>query len=386
MNGQTAVNVLLMFGHDGYVRPSYNFMKTLQQSGFSTTIANCAVNGRCLSARQCRPLQNVPSLNETKLVDLCSKRSFDHIFLGFGGQHLIHYIRKMRQLAPHAVLVAYYPGLNRLNGFKGCVARYEADVILFNCDADVSYYRDLCANVGGDASNARLLGYPQFSAVSPKSKITSVEDIRQITYFDQNIVPASLAQRRYLIQSLKQLAHGFPEKTFTIQLRNRSGETSAHPEKYALNALATVSGTVPENLSFNDDDLVTQIERTDLALGISSTVLIECINRRILTYSILDFGIHDDYANFYFSGSGVLKTMADVLTNPVSYPNEEWISRSAQSYNANVNEVMAELPYIKPQRRQLPEALMAYLSQEEWSRSEKSKSLLRRIGTFFQRT
>jgi hypothetical protein len=356
------MNALFVIGHDGYVRPSYNLLHSLIKAGGIARAVNVSIDLKFLSPRQQHPFDGLEQVSMDDLAKLCASTPFDLIFLGLGGKHFQGALELLRLAAPSSRLISFFPGLSPAVNFSGCASRYGADAILFNCAADLNFYQRMCTDIGGDCSNAHLLGYPQIGDDTPRPRLKSAEDIRTITYFDQNVVPENLAQRRYLLGLLVALASENPNREVVVQVRNASRENSPHPPRYGLAGMARKHGRLPPNLTFNHSDVYGQIERTDLALGISSTVLIECIARGILTYSLADFGIRADYANSYFSGTGILKPASCVLEDLPTYPDAAWIGNFASAYEDRFRRFLfSSLP---TRSAALPAALAAYERQE----------------------
>jgi hypothetical protein len=369
----TPATALFMLGHDGYVRPSYNFAKTLAVEGHRTTIINTDINGKYLTDRQIGCCKDVITMKEKDAAEFIKSSRFEYIFLGYGGNKLRSKILQLNECSPQSKIISFFPGLNRYMNFHGCISRYRSDAILFNCRKDLAYYQKICSNFGGDSSNGIVIGYPQIHEIESKKAITNLRNVKNVTYFDQNIFPSTVTERNYLLNLLCRLAKDHPSINLTIQLRNESREVSAHPSRISLHNIAARKKDIPSNIRISSLDYEKQIANTDIAIGISSTALIECIARGTLTYSISDFGIREEYGNSYFINSGILRSVSSLLTEDPVYPTASWIAEYASSYESSFSDFIKK--DLRKRDQHIPQMIAAFEQQELFRIKHHGRSL-----------
>ncbi len=352
---------LFLIGYDAYVRPAFNIATALQTHGWHCTFYHLDFDGNTLSERQKRPFTELPTITRETLENLLKNNTFDCVFLGFGGRSVMQLDTTINHICPQSKIVTLFPGICWGDRDNGLLVRAASDVIFCNSQADCDTYQELATIYGFDGKNTVITGYPQIFNVEKKAPITSFDAIKTITYFDQNIIPKKQQQRQYLARKLVQLAKIYPDKTLCIKLRNTPDEFIAHKDRLNLYPLIQQTGAVPSNLVFSTEDIEECIEKTDLALSVSSTALIETMARGILSYALADFGIRHEYGTPYFIGSNILRPFTAIENGVVAYPDAQWLAANAQPLRSDLH-IFAQTP-VQSRSRTLSPALQDYFAQ-----------------------
>ncbi|MET0313256.1 MAG: DUF6716 putative glycosyltransferase [Hansschlegelia sp.] len=219
------------------------------------------------------------------------------------------------------------PGLVLDDHLAGFMDRAPADVLCFNTEGDRALYQAAAAEIGVDATNAvvsGLLGLDRRPWSPPQGRPT-------ITFFEQPVMPARRLQRVHLLVGLVDLAKRFPEADVLVKLRHARGEVAHHAARFHLEDIArelSPAGGLPTNLGFTHEPAATLLDRTSLAVTVSSTVAVEAMARGVPTRILSDFGVSEALGSAYFVGSGCFSPLAALRPDMGVAVDPGWLAGS----------------------------------------------------------
>lgn len=286
-----------------------------------------------------------------------SRKNIEKLFLSFGIDlsklNVINYPNKqlIKVICSASGSVTFFSGLIDKDELS-ILSRVPSDLILFNCSADYSRYLELGQELNFPTDNGYCFGYPQLIGVQP----VSINDQKDIVFFEQVIVPATFSERCYLLRKLVDLANAFPDKKIWIKPRCKPGGRTIHKQIWHLETLRKLLRIkLPENLQFSYEPVEQLLARTSLCLTISSTVAIEALAREIPTVIISDFGVRRDIHTASFVGSGCLATIDQLIAGYHPESNSEWLSNYVQIPDVDAFKVRLTELLEKKKLRLLPQ-------------------------------
>lgn len=216
------------------------------------------------------------------------------------------------------VVVTGYVGVVYEKLADGLLLRHGADVVLANSPHDAARFRAVYEGVGADASAVTCTALP-FLGGAPYTGDT----LKTVVFAAQPSVPASRADRTYLLRRLAEHARLHPDREVLLKLRSQPGEHTTHIEELPYQKLAEkLPGGLPANFRLVYGHMGEVLDRTDLLVTVSSTAALESLHRRIPTAVLTDLGIREALGNHHFLGSGCLASwdQLDSGTSPEADP------------------------------------------------------------------
>ncbi|MFJ8664726.1 DUF6716 putative glycosyltransferase [Streptomyces sp. NPDC093600] len=255
------------------------------------------------------------------------------------------------------VIVTGYVGVVYEKLADGLLLRHGADVVLANSRHDAERFRAVYEGVGADASSVVEAALP-FLGGAPYAPEAGRDTL---VFAAQPSVPATRAERTYLLRRLVGYARAHPEREVLLKLRSKPGEHTTHLEELPYQRLVRELA-VPPNFRLVYGHMGEVLDRTDLLVTVSSTAALEALHRRIPTAVLTDLGVREVLGNHHFIGSGLLTSFDRLDADVRPVPDEEWLARQgvaagggsyASSFDAaraRVRELLARpaLPPIAP--------------------------------------
>ncbi|MET9432780.1 DUF6716 putative glycosyltransferase [Streptomyces sp. NPDC006551] len=254
------------------------------------------------------------------------------------------------------VIVTGYVGVVYEKLADGLLLRHGADVVLANSRHDAERFRAVYEGVGADASSVVEAALP-FLGGAPYAPEAGRDTL---VFAAQPSVPATRAERTYLLRRLVGHARTHPEREVLLKLRSKPGEHTTHLEELPYQRLVRELA-VPPNFRLVYGHMGDVLDRTDLLVTVSSTAALEALHRRIPTAILTDLGVREVLGNHHFIGSGLLTSFDRLDADVRPVPDEEWLARqgvaSDRSYansfdaaRARVRELLSrpELPPVAP--------------------------------------
>ncbi|MFI6344481.1 DUF6716 putative glycosyltransferase [Streptomyces sp. NPDC050560] len=253
---------------------------------------------------------------------------YDVIVLALVGgavQALLHGLaRAWRGRVRRPVVVTGYVGVVYEKLADGLLLRHGADVVLANSRQDAERFRGVYEGVGADASCVVEAALP-FLGGDPYGE---PHDPYTVVFAAQPSVPATRAERMYLLGRMVQHARSHPGREVLLKLRSKPGEHTTHIEELPYQRLAQrLPGGLPDNFRTVYGHMGDVLDRTDLLVTVSSTAALESLHRRIPTAVLTDFGVREVLGNHHFTGSGCLTSWDRLDAGALPKADRGWLAR-----------------------------------------------------------
>ncbi|UGY93272.1 DUF6716 putative glycosyltransferase [Streptomyces gobiensis] len=223
------------------------------------------------------------------------------------------------------VVVTGYVGVVYEKLADGLLLRNGADMVLANSRYDAERFREVYAGVGASTAPVVECALP-FLGGTPYA--SSGDRPHTVTFAVQPSVPASRADRLYLLRRAAAHAHAFPDREVLIKLRSKPGEQTTHIEEQPYQKLAErLPGGLPDNCQLVYGHMGDVLDRTDLLVTVSSTAALESLHRAIPTAILTDLGIREALGNHHFLGSGCLTSWDRLDEGHLPMADPEWTAR-----------------------------------------------------------
>ncbi|MGW1206165.1 DUF6716 putative glycosyltransferase [Streptomyces cyaneofuscatus] len=277
--------------------------------------------------------------------------------VGGGVQAMLHGLAAL-DLPRRPVIVTGYVGVVYEKLADGLLLRHGADVVLANSAHDAERFRAVYEGVGADASAVTEAALPFLGGAPYRAE----EGRDTVVFAAQPSVPASRADRTYLLRRLVEHARLHPRREVLLKLRSKPGEHTTHIEELPYQKLAQkVPGGLPPNFRLVYGHMGEVLDRTDLLVTVSSTAALESLHRRIPTAVLTDLGVREPLGNHHFVGSGLLTSWDRLDGGYRPRPDGQWLagqgvaadgsySAAYDTARAKVAELLdkAQLPALAP--------------------------------------
>ncbi|WP_031083664.1 DUF6716 putative glycosyltransferase [Streptomyces sp. NRRL WC-3549] len=250
---------------------------------------------------------------------------YDVVVLALVGgavQAMLHGLAALR-LARRPVLVTGYVGVVYEKLADGLLLRHGADVVLANSRDDAERFRAVYEGVGADASAVTEAALPFLGGEPYRPQ----EGRDTVVFAAQPSVPASRADRTYLLRRLVEHARLHPDREVLLKLRSKPGEHTTHIEELPYQRLAErLPGGPPPNFRLVYGHMGEVLDRTDLLVTVSSTAALESLHRRIPTAVLSDLGVREALGNHHFVGSGLITSFDRLDDGHRPRPDARWLA------------------------------------------------------------
>ncbi|AXG79885.1 DUF6716 putative glycosyltransferase [Streptomyces paludis] len=231
--------------------------------------------------------------------------AYDVVVLALVGgavQAMLHGIAALG-MERRPVVVTGYVGVVYEKLSDGLLLRHGADIVLANSRYDAQRFRGVYTGVGADDSAVTEAALPFLGG----ERYRAEEGRDTLVLAAQPSVPATRADRAYLLRRMVEHARLHPGREVLLKLRSKPGEHTTHVEEFPYQRLAEkVPGGLPPNFRLVYGNMGEVLDRTDLLVTVSSTAALEALHRSIPTAILTDFGIREPLGNHHFLGSGCL--------------------------------------------------------------------------------
>ncbi|MFJ2177448.1 DUF6716 putative glycosyltransferase [Streptomyces sp. NPDC087851] len=262
----------------------------------------------------------------TAFLRALREESYDIVVLALVGgavQAMLHGIAALR-LADRPVVVTGYVGVVYEKLSDGLLLRHGADVVLANSLYDAERFRAVYEGVGADASSVTEAALPFLGG----ERYQPEEGRDTLVFAAQPSVPATRADRTYLLRRLVEHARLHPRREVLLKLRSKPGEHTTHIEEFPYQRLAEkVPGGLPDNFRLVYGNMGEVLDRTDLLVTVSSTAALESLHRSVPTAILTDFGVREPLGNHHFIGSGCLASWDQLDGGGRPVPDARWADR-----------------------------------------------------------
>ncbi|MFJ3529025.1 MULTISPECIES: DUF6716 putative glycosyltransferase [unclassified Streptomyces] len=287
---------------------------------------------------------------------------YDLVVLALVGgavQAMLHGLAALRT-GPRPVVVTGYVGVVYEKLADGLLLRHGADIVLANSRHDAERFRAVYEGVGADASAVTEAALP-FLGGEPHRAEPGRDTV---VFAAQPSVPASRADRTYLLRRLVEHARLHPKREVLLKLRSKPGEHTTHIEELPYQRLAEkLPGGLPPNFRLVYGHMGEVLDRTDLLVTVSSTAALESLHRRIPTAVLTDLGVRETLGNHHFIGSGLLTSWNHLDGGAHPEPDAAWLSGQGVAadggYGSAYDTARARVTALLAKRDRLP-ALTPY--------------------------
>ncbi|MFD0152708.1 DUF6716 putative glycosyltransferase [Streptomyces sp. NPDC127132] len=220
------------------------------------------------------------------------------------------------------VIVTGYVGVVYEKLTDGLLLRHGADVVLANSRHDAERFRAVYEGVGAGSDSVVEAALP-FLGGAPHTPEAGRDTL---VFAAQPSVPATRAERTYVLRRLIDHARLHPGREVLLKLRSKPGEHTTHLEEYPFQKLVRDLDP-PANFRLVYGHMGEVLDRTDLLVTVSSTAALEALHRRIPTAILTDVGVREALGNHHFVGSGLLTSFEALDKGLVPTPDETWLAR-----------------------------------------------------------
>ncbi|MEU1483275.1 DUF6716 putative glycosyltransferase [Streptomyces sp. NPDC005752] len=251
--------------------------------------------------------------------------AYDVVVLALVGgavQAMLHGLAAL-ELPRRPVVVTGYVGVVYEKLADGLLLRHGADVVLANSRHDSARFRAVYEGVGADAQSVTEAALPFLGGEPHRAE----EGRDTVVFAAQPSVPASRADRMYLLRRLVEHARLHPGREVLLKLRSKPGEHTTHIEELPYQRLAErIPGGLPPNFRLVYGHMGEVLDRTDLLVTVSSTAALESLHRRIPTAVLSDLGVREALGNHHFIGSGLITSWDHLDGGLRPEPDAEWLA------------------------------------------------------------
>ncbi|MER7622565.1 DUF6716 putative glycosyltransferase [Streptomyces sp. NPDC126503] len=225
-------------------------------------------------------------------------------------------------LTRRPVIVTGYVGVVYEKLTDGLLLRHGADVVLANSRHDAERFRAVYEGVGAAADAVVEAALP-FLGGAPYTPLAGRDTL---VFAAQPSVPATRAERAYVLRRLIGHARLHPGREVLLKLRSKPGEHTTHLEEYPYQKLVRDLAP-PPNFRLVYGHMGEILDRTDLLVTVSSTAALEALHRRVPTAILTDLGVREALGNHHFVGSGLLTSFDRLDKGAVPEPDGTWLAR-----------------------------------------------------------
>ncbi|WP_236246517.1 DUF6716 putative glycosyltransferase [Streptomyces sp. CC210A] len=300
--------------------------RRLAPPGPAPDVTGFALRGRATpTARQLAEtgLGTPREVTAAELLRALREEAYDVVVLATVGGTVRALLHGLAALAPERrpVTVTGYVGVVYEKLTDGLLLRHGADVVLANSPFDARRFRQVYEGVGADASPVVEAALP-FLGGTP---YRPVPGRHTVVFAAQPSVPASRAERLYLLRRLAGYARLHPGREVLLKLRSKPGEHTTHIEELPYQRLARTL-PLPPNLRLVYGNMGDVLDRTDLLVTVSSTAALEALHRGVPTAVLSDLGVREALGNHYFVGSGLLTSWDRLDAGEEPAPDPDWLA------------------------------------------------------------
>ncbi|MEU4734913.1 MULTISPECIES: DUF6716 putative glycosyltransferase [Streptomyces] len=251
------------------------------------------------------------------------EEAYDVVVLALVGGAVQAMLHGLAAAAPRRrpVVVTGYVGVVYEKLADGLLLRHGADLVLANSPYDARRFRAVYEGVGADPSAVVRAALP-FLGGAPHRPVPGRHTV---VFAAQPSVPATRADRMYLLRRLAGHARLHPDREVLLKLRSKPGEHTTHIEELPYQRLAR-SLPQPPNLRLVYGNMGRVLDVTDLLVTVSSTAALEALHRGVPTAVLTDLGVREALGNHHFIGSGLLTSWDRLDAGDEPVPDPAWLA------------------------------------------------------------
>ena len=304
--------------------------------------------------------------------------TYDVVVLACVGGAVQAMLHGLARAERRPVVVTGYVGVVYEKLSDGLLLRHGADVVLANSPHDAERFRAVYDGVGaesgavvesvlpflegvggaegaggadGSDGSDGSEGADRAGGVAEGGRGSAASGAFRVVFAVQPSVPASRADRGYLLRRAIEHARKHPEREVLIKLRSKPGEHTTHIEEEPYQKLVRklpseggeggevgegrrgggANGALPANCRLVYGHMGTILDEArgagGLLVTVSSTAALESLRRGVPTAVLTDLGIREALGNHYFIGSGCLTSWDQLDEGVLPEADPEWVAR-----------------------------------------------------------
>jgi hypothetical protein len=217
------------------------------------------------------------------------------------------------------VIVTGLPGISIPATKRALIYRARADLFVLHSHREVREFREL-ALLRGSTLRFGLTTLPFLTG-----RRTPELDKTDIVFAAQAKVPSLRADRERMLGWLLDAARRHPEVRVILKLRAERGEQQTHREEFGYADLLRETAEVPDNLVVSSGPMDAQLDTALALVTVSSTAIVEAVDRGVRVLAIDDFGVGPEQINEAFEGSGLFGPSSDLVDLRFHDVEKSWL-------------------------------------------------------------
>jgi hypothetical protein len=240
------------------------------------------------------------------------------------------------------VIVTGLPGISIPATTRALIYRARADLFVLHSRRELREFRELAA-VRGSTLRFGLATLPFLTG-----RRTPELGKTDIVFAAQAKVPSLRADRERMLGWLLEAARRHPEVRVVLKLRAERGEQQTHHEEFGYANLLSELEEVPANLVVSSGPMDAQLDTAMALVTVSSTAIIEAIDRGVRVLAIDEFGVGPEQINDAFEGSGLFGPSSDLVDLRFRDVERPWLDdnyfhdRSANDWLRQLEAMLSE--------------------------------------------
>lgn len=230
---------------------------------------------------------------------------------------------------PHRpALVSGLPGVGLPATLRGALHRRFGDAFITHSHHEAQAYSSLYARrrIPAQVLVSRL---PLLSSSEPPRQTTTAEQVTRLVFAPQAKVPVEAEDRIAILRALDDWVQQDPDRWAVVKLRSREGEHETHHERHRYRDLLAhlrEEGRVSDRLVEDFGPMSDFLTPGTALVTVSSTAALESLDRGLPTLIISDFGVNERMLNEAFAGSGLERTLAQMVSGDLPFPSAQWLA------------------------------------------------------------
>lgn len=223
-------------------------------------------------------------------------------------------------------LVSALPGVAYPATEKAMRFRALGDAFLAHSHAEARDFTGVLTALG---SHQPVLTARLPFLVSAGQPVRDVTPVHTVVFAAQAKFPVGCRQREQVLEALARTRRAHPDVAVVVKLRARAGEPQTHREEFPYDRLwedLVARGSVAANeVRFVTGPMAGVLQPGTLLATVSSTAVLEAIDRGLPAIVLDDFGVGPGLYNEVFAGSGLIGSLADVEALTVRHADGDWL-------------------------------------------------------------
>ena len=225
-------------------------------------------------------------------------------------------------------LVSGLPGVGLPATLRGALHRRFGDAFITHSHHEAQAYSGLYARRGIRAQ-VLVSRLPLLSSEQPPRQTTTAGQVTRLVFAPQAKVPVEVEDRIAILRALDDWVRQDPDRWAVVKLRSREGEHETHHEHHRyrdLLARLREEGRVTDRLVEDFGPMSDFLTPGTALVTVSSTAALESLDRGLPTLIISDFGVNERMLNEAFAGSGLERTLAQMVSGDLPFPSAQWLA------------------------------------------------------------